>query len=692
MRRVLLAALAAAALAVPARALDLDHTSMPAPALDLDHASTAVPMAGEAASATDSILYKAWWPSANPSDQPVSNVGMTITNYGFWGNNFGSRAPSLEYPMGSGYEHLVRGGLWIGAVAFDAEKGEFYTSVVTGTVDGATGQTTANATEFTPAGNAIDRRSSLGTSDIYDPAAVSELDVRSFYSDRPAKTALGTTEKHRPLNVLVTQRNYAWAFADYGHVLFFHFTIKNLGPPLQNVWVGAYNEFASGNKNAYSVWPPSSSGGPGSWFSKKWIQYDADTTRMLREHFCLQKPVPSGCRLESVPYWIGLAFLGVKPGSLADTSSKKTTLAAWGYAPGSALRDTDLERYALMNSGLIQPLVGDSLEPETGDPVTLQSVGPFPTLLPGDSIQVDFAIIGGPEPADLRRRKATAQRAYDLQYRLPIPPPSPRLKIVPRDGALDYFWDDSAQFVVDSTSTMPDKHDFEGYRVYIGNDRLDDSLKCIAQFDLALPVPHDSTGFNTGLGPDTSFVVDGQTYRHKFTVPALRNGFKYYCAVTSYDIGTTEVTSLESGKNQNKTLAIPAPAAGERPGQGVVVFPNPYRVEARWDQGAQVRSHYLWFANLPERCTIRIYTLSGDMVYSTDFDGGVYRGQNARGISDPARDLPATLSGRMFGWDMITDRGQAAATGLYLYSVEDRAGGKRSLGKFLIVKSDREGF
>jgi hypothetical protein len=50
------------------------------------------------------------------------------------------------------------------------------------------------------------------------------------------------------------------------------------------------------------------------------------------------------------------------------------------------------------------------------------------------------------------------------------------------------------------------------------------------------------------------------------------------------------------------------------------------------------------------------------------------------------------LSGRSWAWNMITREGQAAATGLYMYSVEDRTGGKRQLGKFLIVKSDREDF
>jgi hypothetical protein len=40
----------------------------------------------------------------------------------------------------------------------------------------------------------------------------------------------------------------------------------------------------------------------------------------------------------------------------------------------------------------------------------------------------------------------------------------------------------------------------------------------------------------------------------------------------------------------------------------------------------------------------------------------------------------------------VTRRGQAAATGLYMWSVEDKANGKTQVGKMLIVKSDREGF
>ena len=95
---------------------------------------------------------------------------------------------------------------------------------------------------------------------------------------------------------------------------------------------------------------------------------------------------------------------------------------------------------------------------------------------------------------------------------------------------------------------------------------------------------------------------------------------------------------------------------------------------------------------LPKRCTLKIYTLSGDLVFEEAFDGDTYHGEGARGIFDPNKSLgKPTLSGTTFGWNLITREGQAVATGLYLFAVEDKSNGKRHVGKFLIVKSDREG-
>lgn len=623
-------------------------------------------------------------------------VGVTITNYGFVGNNFINRSPSFEYPLGSGLDHMVRGGIWVGAQALD-DSGSFV-GVSTAAMDAGQGTSASAGSEYTPAGLDVQERSTLPNDKFFDRHAVSEQDFIGLYSDEPARrTTLGNPEPHRPLNILVRQENYNWSFSDYQHVLFFHYTIYNQGAPLRNVWFGFYSEFASGNKAAYNCWPPlTSCSSQGTWYQKKWVQWD-DSLHLFREHYCANQPVPNNCNFAVVPYSIGLKLLGVRPGNLSDTTSKKITVLCQNYQPSQP--PPDAQRYAEMSTGQVSDLNDPGVLPNSGDPTEMIAVGPFPQVDPGDSIQVDLALLGGSDAEDaghyvgysIQKHAKVAQQAYDFNYIVPVPPPSPHVHVVARASQLDVYWDHSPEFTVDHTS--PDTLDFEGYRVYIGEDRQD--LHRIAQFDKP-----DTAGFNTGFSAvalDSAVTFPGDTthFQYRYTVKGLRDGFRYFCAVTSYDTGTPQIESLESGITQNKTLAIPAPAPDEvaATGSRITVFPNPYHVEARWDQGKLVRDHYLWFANLPPRCTINIYTLSGDLVFTTEFDGATYHGQSARGVYNPQSDVdvaPPTLSGSMFAWDLITRNGQAVATGLYLYSITDKSNGKRTVGKFLIIKSDRQ--
>ena len=114
--------------------------------------------AAEAAD-TSSRVFVSLISGRDEAGRDLNLMSVNLTNYGFVGNNFTTRTPSMEYPVGTGHEHLVRGGLWIGALAADA-NGAFI-GVTTGAVDGFTGDAAASATEFTPEGDHIDVRSSL---------------------------------------------------------------------------------------------------------------------------------------------------------------------------------------------------------------------------------------------------------------------------------------------------------------------------------------------------------------------------------------------------------------------------------------------------------------------------------------------------------------------------------------------------
>jgi hypothetical protein len=625
----------------------------------------------------------------------ANRVGLTVTNYGFFGNNFSSRSPSMEYPLGEGLEHLSRAGLWIGARAI-SDTGEVL-RVSQGAIDNAQGSNQLNDAEYTPLPVGMVERSRIKNSKFYSPDAVSDQDFVALYTDRPARPGSSySSEDHQPLGVNVRLSTYAFGLDAAADFVVLHFEITNDGPPLRDVFVGLYSQLVSGNKNAYPTWPPSGSSPAGSWYYKKYMTW-VDSLTMVAEHYCVAldaqgRPDPNTCNFQVAPAWAANKFLGVRagPGTLPEPDSLRVGVRFWNYLPGDSTRDQDVERYALMAKRGVDTTAG--LMPGTGQnlsPIELITVGPFPEIPPDSTIAVDFAFIGGRQFDDLTEHAAFAQFAFEQNYRLPAPPPSPRLHAVARDGAIDLRWDASPESVSDPTSPAPGGIDFEGYRVYAGQDR--NAMSLVAQYDKV-----DTTGFNTGFAGiqlPSPVIEDGDTLAYHTVIPALRDGFKYYLAVTSYDTGDEQITSLESGVNENKTLAVPNPAPGER--AGVTVYPNPYHAEAAWDAGQFARDHYLWFANLPQRARIKIFTLAGDLVYETEFDGATYVGANARGLYDPRQDLdtPApTLSGASFAWNLISREGQAVASGLYLWSVENRDTGKAERGKFLIVKSDLEGF
>jgi hypothetical protein len=626
----------------------------------------------------------------------VSRIGMTITNYGFLGNNFVNRSPSLEYPLGSTIDHLIRAGMWFGAINPQGD-----TLVTTGAIDGYYNTPSSQGVEFAPATRGIEEVSALPNSKYYSKGAYSEQDFIAFYSDSFPNGV--NPPKHVPLYILVKQRSMVWSYELADAFVLIDLTLKNIsGGSLGGIYLGMYSELASGNKGSYATWPPSG------WFYKKDITY-YDSLRMVSEHHYTFDKQPATGVLRA-PSWAGIKFLGAKVDSIpVDLSTKQISFNWWGWSPSATDKDQDFERYLLMKDGLIVPTAGS--EAPLYDAVELISVGPIndfrdslgnphPFMSPTDSIEIAFAFIGGDNESNLIKNASWAQKAYDFNFVLPQPPPSPILKVVPGRGKVALYWDASPEIARDPVTH---DQDFEGYRVYLSTDN--ETFDMIRQVDIV-----DSAGFNTGLqqleypgplvttttttkaqnGEDSTIVIP---LKYRLVLDDLKDGFKYWASVTSYDSGTPEVPSLESGKPQNKVFAIPGPEEAEARASKVMVFPNPYRVRALWDREF-LRDRYLWFTNLPRKATIRIYSLAGDLVDEIDFDGDTYRAEGARGIydpnSDPEKKGAPLLSGSMYAWDVISNRDQAIATGLYIFVVEDKTPGsthgKTQTGKFLVIK------
>ncbi len=92
----------------------------------------------------------------------------------------------------------------------------------------------------------------------------------------------------------------------------------------------------------------------------------------------------------------------------------------------------------------------------------------------------------------------------------------------------------------------------------------------------------------------------------------------------------------------------------------IKVVPNPYIAHALWETTEGIRK--LQFTHLPAECTIRIYTLAGDLVQVIEHDNGT-------GTED---------------WDMLNENQQGIVPGVYFYHVDSDYGQK--LGKFAVIK------
>jgi hypothetical protein len=277
------------------------------------------------------------------------------------------------------------------------------------------------------------------------------------------------------------------------------------------------------------------------------------------------------------------------------------------------------------------------------------------------------------------------------RYRLPEAPPPPAMKLVAGDKKVDIYWDNSPESFIDPVTGRPD---FEGYKIYRArltrenqNVGLKQLFQLVGQYDLV-----DSLGYNTGLDfvllpqPET---LDGHVYQYRFTNDDLLNGWQYVYSVTAFDQGdpVNNLTSLESSVLLSYGRVFPGPPAGQK--RQIAVFPNPYKVSSLWDgrasDGIQERSRLIYFANLPDVCSIKIYTLAGDLVDTIDHDGATYSGADINWFKQYASG-DKVFSGGIHGWDLVTKADQAVATGLYFFTVEDKSTGEISRGKFVVIK------
>jgi hypothetical protein len=101
----------------------------------------------------------------------------------------------------------------------------------------------------------------------------------------------------------------------------------------------------------------------------------------------------------------------------------------------------------------------------------------------------------------------------------------------------------------------------------------------------------------------------------------------------------------------------------------VKVVPNPYLVRAAWDIDNDYQK--IQFINLPTECTIKIYTIAGDLV-------------NTIQHNDPYKSgFDSHTRGTAY-WNLMTKNNQKIATGIYIYHINSPFG--ETIGRFAVIR------
>lgn len=316
-------------------------------------------------------------------------------------------------------------------------------------------------------------------------------------------------------------------------------------------------------------------------------------------------------------------------------------------------------------SALYQILSGEdtSLQAPEGEvlsPFMLEGFGPY-DLAAGDSFKVviveavngigqDEAVKGlaaqSKLPRGLDSLKNTVDRAAVLFENNYVPtalaPPSPETEkfVLPSSQEIVITWPPDVEDWVDPITNTSD---IFRYRVY----RSERSF--IGPYTQIRDIRLDRSS-------SYSRYFDADLNKWKYKDNTVQVGVGYYYAVTSED-----EDGNESGFTNRNTQALVTATQPAETALNVSVFPNPFRLVSGLPTAGEESS--IVFTNLPAICTIRIYTMNGELVRTIEHNN--------------------PNSGEEV-WNQLSDSRQKTAAGVYLYTVESDVGSAK--GTLMLIK------
>jgi len=497
---------------------------------------------------------------------------------------------------------------------------------------------------------------------------VSTQDFVTRYNDY--NEASQQISDHDPMFLDVTQTSYAYGSEPLNKVIIINYALTPTEYPIEDLYVGIFNDGNVGSRT-----------GAGFVFAQDdYAQYYGREDDQYDFHMGATFDAP-GSQADDGKYPpIGNMLI---PSD--EMQEELPEDSAWTWVQRSRFSQVlppssnDGAVYEEMASHLISPDQPQALNNWT---LQFQTVGPSGPLAVGDTARFSVALVLGEDEEDMLQNASAVQSAAERDFQLPRAPPVPDLAVEADNKQVTLDWSGDANAVenfVDTNRTTKPQRAFEGYRVWKSTQTAQGPWTLLAQYDK----DENAYGPNAGLQPPPGDRGPscGESNRC-YVDEGLVNNVEHFYAVTAYSKSDTLSEgviwpSQSTSRNATAQTIVPGTGPQDRV-DSVAVVPNPYRGDVRyqdynppWEKPPGTRERWLeqdrrlQFINLPEQARIKIYTLDGVHVQT------LRHSSTRRGFED---------------WDMISRAGQAIASGIYLYTVENLANGNATTGKFVVIK------
>jgi hypothetical protein len=555
---------------------------------------------------------------------------LPITNYGTFG--YGINRAGGEWPRGSGNMYIFGAGIWIGAlptrretlVTCGYDPSSASSEFTPGCWDNATVQGNyardfervyiypedwpPDPTKFPTSiqdSSETFLRIPLANGDTihghFYPiprTTVSTSDAWTVFNDRDVSRHVSLTPS---VGVEIYQNVYSWSLPWNRNIVFFTYTIKNVsGGELKDMYLGMACDPDIGNATDDMC----------GLILRKYVRNRAGTDSVYADNvgYAFDSNFDEGW--QTPPGYVGFDFLqspyaytdgidndndGVidegpdgidnNNNGLIDEPAELEQVGMASYkiftlAAGDP-RDNFAQYLAMTGRAWRAPYEYnpyDSTDASPADKRFLQATGPF-NLKAESLATVTIAVIAAPsnpvagvgELYQLALASSAAQAAYDNNWIMPSPPPSPNVTLLPGEGRITLIWDNSPENSADRfypyapslRNPFYREYDFQGYKVYKSLTGRIGEWQLLDQYDKIDGITFQDTTVVESLR--TNATDKGLSYAY-IDSNNIRLGFPYYYAVTAFDVNTmgeapdTFWLSLESGMDPKATTARTTPS------------------------------------------------------------------------------------------------------------------------------------